>query len=131
MWKWGKTSLEIRAELHPKLQTLVDMMLANSSFDMSIICGYRGKGAQEKAYADGTSKAKFGQSAHNYRPSYAVDIIPCCPIDWNVKNPRWKYMVENAKMCAAAMGIEITCGYDYKTFKDCPHIELKDWRSHV
>lgn len=129
MFKWGKTSQKIRQELCPDLQRLVDLMLAKSEFDMSLICGFRDKIAQDFAYNNGTSNARFGESAHNYFPSRAVDIIPCSPIDWDSKNHRWMKMVENAKECASALGIEIICGADFKKLKDYPHIEIKGWKN--
>ena len=128
MYTWGKTSSRILRELCPDLQKLVNAMLAKSEFDLSLICGYRDKLAQDTAYNTGKSHARFGQSAHNMYPAKAVDVIPCSPIDWDTKNPRWLQMVENAKICAKEIGIEITCGADFKTLKDYPHIEIKDWR---
>lgn len=128
MYSWGNTSETIRKELCPELQKLVDLMLSRSDFDMSIICGYRDKLGQDTAYNTGKSKAKFGESAHNYYPARAVDIIPCGPIDWDIRNPRWRKMTDNAKECAQILGIEIVCGIDFKSFCDAPHIEMKNWR---
>lgn len=44
--------------------------------DCTIICGRRGKGEQDKAYATGHSKLKYPKSYHNRMPSRAVDVAP-------------------------------------------------------
>lgn len=123
-FKWGKSSLERRATLCNELIDLVDLMLLRSDFDLAITCGYRGKEEQEKAFKDKTSKAHFGESAHNVNPSMAVDIIPCSPVNWDTSDKRWQAMVDNAKACAKELGIKITCGADW-AMRDWPHIEIK------
>lgn len=35
---------------------------------------HRGRQDQEVAYASGKSKARYGQSLHNYKPAYAFDV---------------------------------------------------------
>jgi hypothetical protein len=41
------------------LQTLATKALATSPIDFTIICGYRGKKDQDKAFSSGASKLKF------------------------------------------------------------------------
>lgn len=47
----------------------------------AVICGFRGRYEQEKAYNSGKSKANWGQSKHNSKPSLAVDVVPM-PLNW-------------------------------------------------
>lgn len=96
-------------------------------FDFKIICGYRGKIKQEEAFKNGNSKAKFGQSPHNYRPSLAIDVIPQPFKGWNDFAGFNRILNEFLKV-SKEKNIEITLGRDFKTIKDYPHIELKNWQ---
>ena len=124
MYKWGKTSLDRLVTCDKRLQDLADMMLERSPFDLTITCGYRTKEEQDEAYKSGKSRARFGQSKHNFFPSKAIDIVPL-PINWDAKDPRWQEMALNAMWCAGKLGFEITWGGSFKSFRDCPHLELK------
>ena len=123
-YQWGKKSKERLDECDKRLQALCNKMLERSDFDMTITCGYRGKEEQEQYFAEGKSKAHFGQSKHNTLPSKAVDICPC-PINWSLDDIRWHKMVALAYDTARLLGIKIRCGAFF-SFKDFPHIELED-----
>ena len=123
-YKWGKKSKDLLATCDKRLQDMANMMLARSEFDLTVTDGYRGEEDQNWAYVNGKSKAKFGQSKHNYFPSKAIDICPY-PINWDTKDVRWQEMALNAMWCAGKLGFEITWGGSFKTFKDMPHFELK------
>lgn len=137
MPKFGKKSLECRAMLCKDLRTLVDEVI--KYYDFSIICSHRGQEEQERAFNVGNSKAHFGQSAHNFFPSFAVDVWPW-PVPYKqvkgVKqldnnSPEWEKMICTFKNAAKRMGIDIVCGADFKTLKDFPHIEIADWKTKV
>lgn len=124
MYKWGKTSKDRLATCDKRLQDLANMMLARSSFDLTITCGYRTEQEQNEAFEKGKSRARFGQSKHNIFPSKAIDICPY-PINWDCKDPRWQEMALNAMWCAGKLGFEIAWGGSFKSIKDLPHFELK------
>lgn len=139
MPKFGKTSLERREFLCKDLKRLVDETI--KYYDFSIICSHRDRTEQEAAYRAGNSKAHFGQSAHNYNPSFAVDVYPY-PIPMTRKNQttaimidndskEWDKMVLAFKSAAKRLGIEIQCGADWKSIIDKPHIELKNWKQRI
>ena len=137
MPKFGKKSIEQRAMLCKDLRTLVDEVI--KVYDFSIICSHRGQEEQERAFNNGTSKAHFGQSAHNYFPSFATDVWPY-PVPYKqvkgVKqiddnSPEWEKMICTFKNAAKRLGIKITCGIDFKNFRDCPHIEISDYKNRV
>lgn len=107
-------------ECHPDIQKVVE--LAASRFPMSVLEGHRGQVAQDKAYAAGTSKAKWPESKHNKMPSEAVDLAPV-PLDW--KNlPRFKKMAEVVLQAATDLGVPMVWGGNFKSFTDMPHFEL-------
>ena len=137
MPKFGKASLQRREMLCKDLRTLVDEVI--KVYDFSIICSHRGQEEQERAFNNGTSKAHFGQSAHNYFPSFAADLYPY-PVPYKqvkgVKqiddnSPEWEKMICTFKNAAKRLGIKITCGIDFKNFRDCPHIEISDWKQKI
>lgn len=134
---FGKKSKEQRNFLCKDLKRLVDEVI--KVYDFSIICSHRDKTEQENAFETGRSKAHFGQSAHNYNPSWAVDCHPYPAPVKQVKgtivmdddSKEWETMVSLFKKKAKELGIDITCGADFKSFKDFPHIEISNWKEKV
>lgn len=88
----------------------------------AVICGHRGKAEQEKAYNSGTSKARWGQSKHNSKPSLAVDVVPL-PLDWN-DIPAFERLGEAVMKKADELNIKIKWGKNFKGLVDYPHFEL-------
>lgn len=98
---------------------------AIKEMDFSVLCGYRGREEQERVFAEGKSKAQFGQSPHNKSPSLAVDLAPW-PIDWENKQ-RFAELNDLMQRVAARLGVELEWGGNWKRFKDLPHWEIKGW----
>lgn len=134
MPKFGNTSKQRLETCHQDLQTIFNYVI--KSFDCTIICGYRDKKAQNKAYDDGFSKVRFPNSKHNMSPSIAVDVIPW-PIEWeNTKRMKYfaGYVMGIAEVLKAygAISYELVSGLDWDddtilkdhTFKDHPHFQL-------
>ena len=121
MAKFSKRSLKNLGECHIDLQNI--LLEAIKVTDFTILCGYRGKNEQEKAFREGKSKAHFGQSKHNFKPSMAVDIVPY-PIDWRDLK-RFAFMAGVIITIAKQKNIKLEWGGNWKTFKDYPHFELK------
>ena len=120
-----KQKLLYMKNIHDSLSVLVEEVSKRVGF--KVICGYRGKIKQEEAFKNGNSKAKFGQSPHNYRPALAIDIIPDPFKGWN-DYAGFNRILEEFLNAAKEKNIEITLGRDFKTIKDYPHIELKNWK---
>lgn len=117
---FSKTSLSRLYTCHPDLQKLFLEVIRDR--DCTIICGYRGPEDQEKAFADGKSKAHYGQSRHNNYPSRAIDVMPY-PINWD-DIEGIKAFADFVKTTAIKLGIEIRWGGEFKSFFDGPHYEL-------
>ena len=107
--------------------------------DISILEGYRGKEEQEKAKKNGTSKASFGYSAHNYNPSLAIDVVPY-PIPkkvvngkevWDNDSPEWDELHDIVSNICLQFGVKLKWGGDFQTLVDKPHYEIEDWKSLV
>lgn len=133
MPKFGETSTARLETCHPELQRLFKEVV--KTFDCAVLCGYRGAAEQEKAFREGRSKAKFGQSRHNTmidgKPcSMAVDVAPW-PLDWQDVRPFYAFAFY-VKAKAECMGIKIRLGCDWdgdynvknNHFNDLVHFEL-------
>lgn len=129
---FGSASKASREKLHPKLKEIVDEAI--KEIDFKILDSTRGRAAQTKAFQQGNSKAKFGQSAHNYLPAIAADLFPA-PYDWNNRDSFKKLSVVIMRI-AKEKGITLRWGGDWnmdgdKTTSDAwdmPHYELHPWR---
>ena len=118
------------AECHPDLQKLMNEVIKH--YDIVVLCGFRGKDEQDKAFREGKSKLSFPKSKHNVTPSLAVDIAPY-PLDWNDLKRFW-HLAGYVKATAEKMGIKIRQGADWdgdndfkdQKFIDLPHVELAD-----
>lgn len=132
MADFGGSSRARLATCHPDLQRVLLEVVRH--FDCTVVCGERGKAEQDAAFASGNSKARFGESSHNYSPSLAVDVVPY-PVDWKDLD-RIRYFAGFVKGVAAAMGVDLVWGGDWndntvlsdQKFNDLPHFEIKGWR---
>lgn len=109
---------------------------AIKEIDFRILDSTRGKDAQELAFRRGHSKVHFGDSAHNYVPSIAVDLFPA-PYDWNDNNAFLRLFNVMMRL-AKELKIPIRCGLDFnmdgvkqgdKDAWDGGHYELHPWRT--
>jgi peptidoglycan L-alanyl-D-glutamate endopeptidase CwlK len=132
MPSFSARSLKARAELHPELQKLVDAAI--KEIDFIILDAQRGRAEQERAFKAGNSKARFGQSAHNYIPAVALDICPN-PVDWN-DAAKFRAIAKVFMAAADKLDIPLRWGGDWdmdgdwkdERFLDWGHFELNPWR---
>jgi len=87
-------------------------------------CLRRTNEEQTKLYVKGRSKARAGQSPHNY--AMAVDIIHGVQA-WNIPPQSWRILGHIGHETAVQKGIDIVWGGDWKFF-DPAHWELGNWR---
>lgn len=83
MPSFSQASLEKLFDVHVDLRTLFLEVVKH--VDCTVLCGYRDREAQTKAFAEGNSKLRWPDSKHNAKPSSAVDVA-IYPIDWNDKD---------------------------------------------
>ena len=112
---------------HPLLIKLFTACLADPKCPrFTVLDSQRDRQAQERAFSLGHSKAHFGQSAHNWTPALALDVVPY-PIDWD-DLPRFKVLGAFVEAKARQLGIPMSWGGRWKSFKDYPHYQLEPWR---
>ena len=110
---------------HPLLRNLFAAVAAKTP--IVVLDSQRGRSAQERAFALGHSRAHFGQSAHNWTPAVALDVVPD-PIDWT-DLARFRALAELVKAEALARKTPLVWGGDWIGLRDMPHYELDPWRS--
>ena len=116
----SKTSRQKLNTCHSDLIKLIEAVAETEK--CAVICGFRGRHEQEKAYMAGKSKAKWGQSKHNFKPSMAVDVVPL-PLDWE-DIPAFEKLGEKIMAKAKELGIKVKWGKYFKGLVDYPHFEL-------
>lgn len=122
MPNFSQASLDKLSTCDERLQRLFNQVIRYR--DCTIIDGHRGREAQEEAFKRGASKSHYGQSAHNYEPSCAVDVMPY-PINWEDMNGLRDF-AGFVQGIAAMLDIDIRWGGNFKSFFDGPHYELVD-----
>lgn len=120
MPSFSQRSLDYLESCHPNLQKVAHEAIKH--FDFAVICGHRGKAAQDKAFAEKKSKVKWPDSKHNKTPSMAMDCVPH-PLDWN-NIESFHEMAKHMKAAAKKLKITMRWGGDFKNFFDGPHFEL-------
>lgn len=133
MFTWSRRSIERLETCHPLLRELMWRVIRHPELpcDITILEGYRGKEAQDAAFASGASRNKWPTSKHNHVPSLAVDMVPYVngPVwDWDLINP----LAPIIKECWANMEESnltgtwiLSWGGDWRSLKDGPHWELR------
>ena len=128
MPKFSRASAQRLATCHPDIRQVCEQLI--KTYDFSVTCGHRGKAEQDKAVAQGKSRAKWPASAHNKLPSLAVDIVPY-PVDWN-DTGRFRelaaafFAVANLLKERGEISSQFVWGGNWRTLKDYPHYEIKE-----
>lgn len=120
MSAFSEISLNRLRTCHPDLQTLFLHVVKKT--DCTIVCGFRNKEDQDKAFHDGFSKVQWPNGKHNKLPSEAVDVMPY-PIDWEDVG-RLEEFAKVVKETAEELGIKVTWGGSWTSFPDRPHWEI-------
>jgi len=88
---------------------------------------WRDEVTQNRLYREGRTRARFGQSAHNY--GMAVDIVHFGRY-WDLTEKEWAVIGLIGKEVARKRNIKVTWGGDW-SFYDPAHWELADWRQRA
>lgn len=92
-----------------------------------VSCAYRGEADQNRAFDLGHSKARFGQSPHNFKPALAIDWFRLTQAGGAAFDRPW-YI---ATLMPAVRAAGLVSGGDFRSFKDFPHVEVKDWKARA
>jgi len=131
-WVYGRKSLDLLSKAHIDLQTLFHWFLERSEDDIAIIETVRDYETQLENIKKGASQIKL--SRHLERPAMAVDFVvlnkykkPVTILindkkEWDIAY--YKKATDLLKIGSAELNIPITCGIDWTTLVDGPHVEL-------
>lgn len=127
-YKYGRTSKSRLETCHPELQRLFNSLIED--YDISILCGFRGREEQNKAFKEGRSTITYPDGKHNSSPSLAVDVI-LYPVKF--EDVGRNYMFAGiVKERARQLGIKVRLGADWdgdlmtsdQNFHDVVHVEV-------
>lgn len=117
-----------RTRTHPDI-LLFEMLLVRKlrKLGVPMFChqAYRDHGHQNELFAAGKSRAKAGESPHNW--GLAVDVVHG-RLAWNMPKMSWDLIGHVGKEVAKQHGIAVEWGGDW-SFWDPAHWELSDWKS--
>lgn len=129
--KWKSQQLRANREgAHPRIlefeKALVKKM-ASLGVPMFAHEFVRDEARQTELFIRGHSKAKAGQSPHQF--GLAVDIIHSVKA-WNLTRAQWDLIGRFGKELATQRGLHVKWGGDFETIWDPAHWELRDWKNH-
>jgi len=106
--------------VHPDLVKVVMRALEISPLDFTVIEGLRTIKRQQELFASGASKTMKSRHIHGF----AVDVAPLVAgsIRWDW--PLYDRLIVAFKQAAKDVSVKAEFGYDWKSFKDAPHIQL-------
>lgn len=124
-YKFGARSLARLEGVHPDLRKVMDLAISRSQVDFTVIEGLRTLAKQRQYMASGATRTMNSR----HLTGHAVDIAP-----WVGGTVRWDWPLYHriapvVKQAAADLGIPITWGGDWRSFKDGPHFELP-WKQY-
>ena len=106
----------------PRLIKVAEIALQRSPFDFGITCGLRTVEEQKQLVAKGASKTMKSKHIEGRAIDFVV-YIGGKP-NWDLSN--YEKVAQVFLEVGKELGIELEAGAFWKTFKDGPHIQLKD-----
>lgn len=121
----GKRSTDNLQGVHPDLVLVVRRALELSPVDFTVIEGLRSRERQAELHKQGFTRTMNSRHFKNDKTGFghAVDIVPL-PVDWNNHEP-FHRVAAAIKKAADELGVKITWGGDWRTFKDLPHYQIE------
>lgn len=118
---WDRRSIANLMGVHPDLVRVISLARERSPIPFTVIEGLRTVERQRQLVAQGASQTMNSR----HITGHAVDIVPHRPdgtlaFDW----PLYHKVAPIVKDAARELGVAITWGGDWRTFKDGPHFEL-------
>ena len=119
-YKLGKRSKLRIAKIHPHLQKVVKRAIKNTEIDFTVLEGLRTKKRQRALVAAGASKTMNSRHLTGHAVDLGAYVDGSVRWDW----PLYHKLAKSVKAAAAAEGISIEWGGDWRSFKDGPHWQL-------
>lgn len=119
-FRFGSVSEARLNGVHPDLQKVVRRALELTPIDFMVLEGIRTKERQKVLFEKGATKTLNSR----HLTGHAVDLAPVIDgkVSWDW--PLYHKLAPAVKQAAKELGVAITWGGDWRTFKDGPHWEL-------
>lgn len=116
----GATSLSRLDGVHADLVKVVKRAIEITPIDFTVLEGLRTKERQKQLFANGATKTMNSR----HLTGHAVDLAPVIAgaVSWDW--PLYHRLAEAVKAAAKEVGVPVSWGGDWRTFKDGPHWEL-------
>lgn len=148
-FRFSQRSLATLGTVHPELQRLAHRTLEISPLDFTVIQGLRTRDQQARLFGQGRTAAQMraqGLPIHyaqpnasvvtktmtsNHMSGLALDFAPYVKGIILPQRPTaaeidlFRRIANAFKAAGKEMGLAVTWGGDWKSFRDYPHIELK------
>jgi peptidoglycan L-alanyl-D-glutamate endopeptidase CwlK len=121
----GARSLSRLEGVHPDLVKVVQLAIRKSDLDFAVLEGRRTVDRQRQLFGQGATKTMNSR----HLTGHAVDLAPVINGDVSWDWPLYHRLAKTVKAAAAELGVPITWGGDWRTFKDGPHWELS-WKAY-
>lgn len=118
--KLSERDLQRLAGVHPDLVAVVESAAEVTEVDFIITEGLRTKERQEQLVRAGASRTLKSRHLTGHAVDLAAKVGDEVRWDW----PLYHKLADAMKQAAAASGIEIEWGGDWKSFPDGPHFQL-------
>lgn len=121
----GQRSLDRLIGVHPDMVKTIHRAIQITAIDFTVLEGLRTKERQKELFAKGATKTMNSR----HLTGHAVDIAPVIDgaVSWDW--PLYHRLAVAVKEAAKEVGVPITWGGDWRTFKDGPHWELP-WNAY-
>lgn len=116
-----------RSRLHVDVQAFLRTFLRDlerRNIPLFPVDGFRDAETQDRLFKQGVTKARAGQSPHNY--GLAVDVVHSTKF-WDLTRRQWDVIGLIGKEAARKANVKVTWGGDW-SFYDPAHWELRDWK---
>jgi peptidoglycan LD-endopeptidase CwlK len=108
------------AGVHPDLVRVVRHALTLTPVDFAVVEGLRTRERQAELLAKGATTTLNSR----HLTGHAVDLAPVIDGEIRWDWPPFYKIADSMKAAAAALGVPLVWGGDWRTFKDGPHYEL-------
>lgn len=125
MFKLTNTDLARLKGVDPRLVRVLIEAAKTAKTPFKVLEGLRSAAKQAEYFKKGTSMLDGVKKKSKHQLGKAVDIVPV--INGKVETKSWTPfypMAANVKAAAKRLGIKVTWGGDWKSFKDGPHFEV-------
>ena len=124
-YKLGSRSEERISDIHPDLQAVVRLAIAKTEVDFTVLEGMRTRARQRLLVGAGASTTMNSRHLNGHAVDLGAYVGAKVVWTW----PEYHKIADAMKAAADELGIEITCGADWKTFPDGPHFQLS-WSAY-